>query len=99
MGLPFVSGKNGSEKGNKGLSPEDFYRRQRYDYLNKISEDYQAQKIAFGHNLQDQAETVLLNILRGSGLEGLKGFLPMRDGKIHSSTDGNIKEGNKFFLE
>jgi tRNA(Ile)-lysidine synthase len=82
MGLPFVSGKMDQRKGNKGLSPEDFYRRQRYDFLNKISEDYQAQKIALGHNLQDQAETVLLNILRGSGLEGLKGFLPMRDGKF-----------------
>jgi len=82
MGLAFVSGKMDQRKGKKGLSPEDFYRRQRYDFLNKISDDYQAQKIALGHNLQDQAETVLLNILRGSGLEGLKGFLPMRDGKI-----------------
>jgi tRNA(Ile)-lysidine synthase len=82
MGLAFVSGKMDKKRGKKGISPEDFYRRQRYDFLNKISEDYQAQKIALGHNLQDQAETVLLNILRGSGLEGLKGFLPMRDGKF-----------------
>ena len=82
MGLDFVSGKMDQIKGKKGISPEDFYRRQRYDFLNKISEDYQAKKIALGHNLQDQAETVLLNLLRGSGLEGLKGFLPMRDGKF-----------------
>jgi tRNA(Ile)-lysidine synthase len=82
MGLAFVSGKMDQIKGKKGISPEDFYRRQRYDFLNKIFEDYQAQKIALGHNLQDQAETVLLNLLRGSGLEGLKGFLPMRDGKF-----------------
>jgi tRNA(Ile)-lysidine synthase len=82
MGLSFVSGKMDQRKVKKGISPEDFYRRQRYEFLNKISEDYQAQKIALGHNLQDQAETVLLNILRGSGLEGLKGFLPMRDGKF-----------------
>ena len=32
MGLPFVSGKMDQRKGNKGLSPEDFYRRQRYDF-------------------------------------------------------------------
>jgi tRNA(Ile)-lysidine synthase len=82
MGLSFVSGKMDQINGKKGLSPEDFYRRQRYNFLNKVAEDYQAQKIALGHNLQDQAETVLLNILRGSGLEGLKGFLPMRDGKF-----------------
>jgi tRNA(Ile)-lysidine synthase len=82
MGLVFVSGKMKQKKGKKGVSPEDFYRRQRYDFLNKISEDYQAQKIALGHNIQDQAETVLLNILRGSGLEGLKGILPMRDGRF-----------------
>jgi len=82
MGLSFVSGKMDHRKGKKGISPEDYYRRERYDFLNKISEDYQAHKIALGHNLQDQAETVLLNILRGSGSEGLKGFLPMRDGKF-----------------
>jgi tRNA(Ile)-lysidine synthase len=82
MGLIFISGKMEQKKVAKGVSPEDFYRRQRYVFLEKVASDYQAQKIALGHNLQDQAETVLLHLLRGSGLEGLKGFLPKRGGKI-----------------
>jgi tRNA(Ile)-lysidine synthase len=81
-GFAFVSEKMDQEKMGKGISPEDFYRQERYNFLNKVAEDYHAQKIAVGHNMQDQAETVLLNILRGSGLEGLKGILPMRDGKL-----------------
>lgn len=80
-GFVFVSGKMDQKKKGKGFSPEDFYRRERYKFLNKVAEEYQAQKIALGHNMQDQAETVLLNLLRGSGLEGLKGFLPIREGR------------------
>jgi tRNA(Ile)-lysidine synthase len=82
MGLIFVSGKMDSKLQQKGVSPEDFYRQQRYQFLNKVAQDYNAQKIALGHNIQDQAETVLLNLLRGSGLEGLKGILPIREGKF-----------------
>jgi tRNA(Ile)-lysidine synthase len=82
FGLIFISGKMDQKLRQKGQSPEDFYRQQRYQFLNKVAEDYNAQKIALGHNVQDQAETVLLNLLRGSGLEGLKGILPMRDGKF-----------------
>ena len=82
FGLIFVSGKMDAKLRHKGVSPEDFYRQQRYQFLNKVAEDYNAQKIALGHNIQDQAETVLLNLLRGSGLEGLKGILPMREGKF-----------------
>jgi len=81
-GLIFVSGKMDFKLRQKGVSQEDFYRKQRYQFLNKIAEDYNAQKIALGHNIQDQAETVLLNLLRGSGLDGLKGILPMREGKF-----------------
>ena len=81
-GIVFVSGKMDRGKKEKGISPEDFYRRERFNFLNKVADDYQAQKIALGHNMHDQAETVLLNVLRGSGLEGLKGFLPVRDGKF-----------------
>ncbi len=65
----------------RGVSPEDYFRRERYRFLDSVAADCGANKIALGHHLQDQAETVLLNILRGSGLDGLKGFLPIRDGK------------------
>jgi tRNA(Ile)-lysidine synthase len=82
FGVVFVSEKMDFKLRQKGVSPEDFYRQQRYQFLNKVAEDYKAQKIALGHNIQDQAETVLLNLLRGSGLEGLKGILPMREGKF-----------------
>ena len=82
LGVIFVSGKMDQKLRRKGESPEDFYRQQRYQFLDKVAEDYNAQKVALGHNIQDQAETVLLNLLRGSGLEGLRGMLPMRDGKF-----------------
>jgi tRNA(Ile)-lysidine synthase len=82
MGLVFCAAKMDQNNNKKGVSPEDFYRRERYGFLNKVAADYQARKIALGHNLQDQSETVLLNLLRGSGLEGLKGILPKRDGNI-----------------
>jgi len=81
MNLTFISEKMNTEEDKKGLSPEDFYRRQRYRFFNEVAKNSRAVKIALGHNLQDQVETVLLHLLRGSGLEGLKGILPLRDGK------------------
>lgn len=79
LGVTFVSGSMGKTKAEKGISPEDFYRRKRYDFLNKIAREQAAQKIALGHTLNDQAETVLLNLLRGAGREGLQGILPLRE--------------------
>ncbi len=80
--LPFFSGKMNRKNYKKGTSPEDFFRQQRYRYLSRLAKDHRAQKIALGHHLQDQAETVLMNLLRGSGSAGLKGILPRRDGKF-----------------
>lgn len=77
-GFAFVTEKMPQSSIPKGLSPEDYFRRERYRFLNQVAIEYQANKIALGHHLNDQAETVLLNILRGSGLDGLKGFLPAR---------------------
>ncbi len=81
LGLPFVSRKMENTAVPQGLSPEDFYRRQRYQFFDEVAKSNNAGKIALGHNLQDQAETVLLHLLRGSGLEGLKGIMPLRGGK------------------
>jgi len=81
FGLVFVTEKMHHPAVPKRVSPEDYFRQERYRFLDKVAAAYGANKIALGHHLQDQAETVLLNILRGSGLDGLKGILPMRDNK------------------
>lgn len=60
-----------------GKSIEEAARILRYDFLTGLPCD----KIAVAHNADDNAETVLLHLLRGSGLRGLCGIAPMR-GKI-----------------
>ena len=64
------------------LSAEVAARRARYQFYECISERIGATKIALGHHRGDQAETVLMNLLRGAGTSGLKGMLPVRDGKF-----------------
>jgi len=61
---------------NLGLSPEDAARRVRYDFFERVKEQVQAQKVATGHNQNDHEETILMNILRGAGLDGLLGIDP-----------------------
>ena len=56
------------------LSLEDAARRLRYDFLSKVAADEGADAVAVAHTLDDQAETVLMHILRGSGLNGLRGM-------------------------
>ena len=65
----------------KGISLEEAGREARYRTFEKLAEDVGASKIAVAHNKNDQAETVLLNIIRGSGLDGIKGMEYTR-GKI-----------------
>jgi tRNA(Ile)-lysidine synthase len=68
-----------SFKKGTGKCVEDISRDVRYHFLNDIAKKHHAQKIALGHHLNDQIETVLMNFLRGSGPDGLKGILPSRD--------------------
>jgi len=65
-----------------GLSPQDAARRIRFHFFYDLQKKHQAQKVALGHHADDQAETVLLRLIRGSGLQGLKGMLPIREGKV-----------------
>jgi tRNA(Ile)-lysidine synthase len=67
-----------TEKG----SLEERARNARYQFLRQVKRKVSAHKIAVGHNLNDQAETVLMRLLRGSGPSGLAGIPPNRDDGI-----------------
>ncbi len=62
------------------LTLEQAARKVRYGVFETLIKKGLADKIALAHHMYDQAETVLLNILRGSGLNGARGMEPVRDG-------------------
>lgn len=78
--IPFTSRKvdirkiKAEEKG----SLEETARRARHAFFREIALNIGANKIALAHNFDDQAETVLHRIIRGTGLRGLKGMAPIR---------------------
>ncbi|OGP56644.1 MAG: tRNA lysidine(34) synthetase TilS [Deltaproteobacteria bacterium RBG_13_52_11b] len=84
LGLPFEYGQFDVKAFQKarGLSPQDAARRVRFHFFNDLLRKHSAQRIALGQNADDQVETILLRLMRGSGLKGLKGMLPLREGKV-----------------
>ena len=62
----------------KGESLETGARRMRYAFLEQTAEERGAYGVALGHNKNDVAETVLFNLLRGSGARGLAGISEQR---------------------
>lgn len=65
----------------QGESIESGARRIRYEFFESVIDKIKADKVALGHNADDQAETVLMHFLRGSGPQGLGGIPPVRDNK------------------
>ena len=63
------------------LGTEEAGRNIRYDFFEEIAQKVGANKIATAHNSNDNAETVLMNIIRGTSVSGLKGIEKVRDGK------------------
>ncbi len=78
LGLPFSHGA-GDVRGRAsrdGTSIENAARRERYDFLAGTAREIGATSVATGHTASDQAETVLLHLVRGAGLDGLSGMAP-----------------------
>ncbi len=81
LSLPLEKGHMNTRLRNKktGGNLEEICREARYRFLESARRKIGFDKVALGHNRGDQVETVLMHLLRGSGLEGMKGMLPMRD--------------------
>ena len=63
------------------IGTEEMGRKIRYEFFNEILKQQNANKIATAHTKNDLSETVLMNLLRGTGLSGLKGIEPKRENK------------------
>ena len=79
----FVKKVDVIEKSNEEkIGTEEAGRKVRYVFFEEILNKVGANKIATAHNANDNAETVLMNIIRGTGTSGLKGIEPIRDNKF-----------------
>ncbi|NVF10970.1 tRNA lysidine(34) synthetase TilS [Anaerococcus sp. AGMB00486] len=74
LGLKFYSDHKSMDEyaKEKSLSSEEAGRVLRYKFFERIRKKVSGNKIAIAHNMDDQAETVLMRIIRGTGIEGLR---------------------------
>src|SRR5687767_4640467 len=86
LGYPVVVGRVDVRKRASKTEDnlEQSARRARYDFLKRVARKAHAQLILTAHTLDDQAETVLLRLLRGSAAEGLGGIEAVRMSEPHS---------------
>jgi tRNA(Ile)-lysidine synthase len=77
LGIPFILGEKSvlAYAQERNLSIEEAAREVRYGFLFEQAEIHKAQSVAVAHNADDQVETILMHLLRGSGLDGLKGMV------------------------
>ncbi|MBQ9936404.1 MAG: tRNA lysidine(34) synthetase TilS [Lachnospiraceae bacterium] len=61
-----------------GLSVEEAGRKFRYQCFNEVAKENGCTRVAVAHNKNDMAETVIFNMLRGTGLKGMAGMQPVR---------------------
>jgi tRNA(Ile)-lysidine synthase len=79
--VPFFSGEGdvALAAAERGAGIEEAARLMRYRFLSFVAGKEAADTIATGHTADDQVETVLMRIVRGSGVRGIRGMLPVGD--------------------
>jgi len=84
LGIPFVSRKADVKEWQKEerLTLQEAAREARYHFLQETARTKKASRIALGHTADDQAESLIMRLLRGSGTRGLSGIPPVRDDRI-----------------
>lgn len=66
---------------NNKIGLEEAGRTVRYSFFDEVVKKTNSNKIAIAHNKNDKVETIIMNLLRGSGVSGLKGIEPIKDNK------------------
>ena len=85
---------------NNKMGTEEAGRILRYNFFEEVLKLTNSNKIAIAHNKNDKVETIIMNIIRGSGIAGLKGIEPQRDNKfIRPLIECERKEIEKYAEE
>lgn len=95
MGVPFVL-RRAAGRPARGESVEAWARTVRYEALAEVREEAGAAAVAVGHTRDDQAETVLLALIRGGGLEALAGMRPVSGAVVRPLLDVTREETAAF---
>ena len=82
-----------------GLSPEEGARNLRFSAFETIGKRIASSCIALAHQADDQAETILMNLARGSGIRGLGGIRPKRDRIIRPLLFASREEIHSYAVE
>lgn len=82
----------------EGVSLQMKAREQRYQWFNELVSKRKLTKIATAHHLDDQLETILINLTRGTGLKGLRGMKVQRDNVIRPLLCVSRDEINDFIF-
>lgn len=78
---------------------EDAARVVRYKFLQDTAAMFDANKIAVGHNADDRAESVLLNIIRGAGIDGIGSIRPIRGNIVRPLLHTTRREIEEYITE
>lgn len=77
MGFELLSADIEKIAKDKKISCEMAGRNVRYDFFEELSQKYHTEYIAVAHNMNDNAETILMNIIQGASVNGQKGIVPI----------------------
>ena len=81
---------------SRKLSPEDAARKLRYGFFRDVLEKHSASRIATGHTMNDQAETVVMRLLRGGGSRGLSGIRPVAGEVVRPLINATKEEAREY---
>ena len=83
LNIPFFSKSIDVKKiaHNNKMGIEETGRMERYNFFDEIMQELSGNKIAIAHNKNDKIETIIMHLLRGTGLNGLIGLEPIKNNK------------------